>query len=171
MRKTSILRLTRLFTAMAAVVGIALHPASKLVDGVSGATRLRQEINNDTSNSDNSSTTKSNSNITNYNSNPTITAGWGREGTNWEYIRKDGSKATGWLNDGGKWYYLSSNGVMLTGWIQTDGHWYYLASSGAMQTGWIKDSSGSWYYLDASGAMLANTTIGGYTLGSDGRML
>ena len=60
---------------------------------------------------------------------------------------------------------------MLTGWIQTTGHWYYLASSGAMQTGWIKDSSGSWYYLDTSGVMLANTTISGYTLGSDGRML
>ena len=50
MRKTYILRLTRLFTAMAAVVGIALHPASKLVDGVSGATRQK----NNTSTSDNS---------------------------------------------------------------------------------------------------------------------
>jgi len=59
---------------------------------------------------------------------------------------------------------------MLTGWNQTGGRWYYMASSGTMQTGWIKDSSGSWYYLDTSGAMLANTKIGGYTLGSDGRM-
>ena len=160
MRKTYILRLTRLFTAMAAVVGVALHPASKLVDGVSGASRQRQQSNNKTSISDNSTSTSNNINSTsdnssitstNYNSNTTIATGWVREGANWTYIREGGSKATGWLNDGGKWYYLSSNGVMLTG--------------------WIKDSSGSWYYLDTSGVMLANTTTDGYTLSSDGRML
>ena len=60
---------------------------------------------------------------------------------------------------------------MSIGWIQTGGHWYYLASNGVMQTGWIKDNSGSWYYLDISGVMLANTTVGGYTLGSNGRMI
>lgn len=188
MKKKFILRLTRLFTAIAAIVGIALHPTSKLVDGVSGATRQKNHIstsdnsNVDSNNDDitvdngdnNSNITPRPSNISpsiNYNSTPTITLGWVKEGEDWIYNLTKGSKATGWLNDGGKWYYFSYNGVMSTGWIQTGGKWYYLASSGEMRTGWIKDNSGSWYYLDDSGAMLANTTIGGYTLGLDGKML
>lgn len=176
MKKKFVLRLMRLFTA---IVGIGLHPASKLVDGVSGATRQKtsnSSSDNDTSTSDNSTTTSDssstpldNSNNTNYKS-PTIAMGWVNEGDSWAYIGDGGSKATGWLSDGGKWYYFSANGAMLTGWIQTNGQWYHMANSGEMQTGWIKDSSGSWYYLDSSGSMLSNTTIGGYTLGSDGRM-
>jgi FOG: Glucan-binding domain (YG repeat) len=184
MKKTFLLRLARIFTALTAVAGISLHPASKLVDGVSGATRQKQHANNNTSDSDDSTISSDNaadttsiSNppapITNINpvAKPTITTGWLTEGGNWIYMRENGSRATGWLKDGNVWYYLSSNGIMMTGWVQTSGHWYYLANGGAMQTGWIKDNSGSWYYLDYSGAMLANTTVSGYQLGSDGRML
>lgn len=193
MKKAFILRLTRVLTAIAAVVGIALHPAGKLVDGVSGATRQKSHTSNSDDNSidsendnivlDNSTSTSNDnpikvdnatipSNITpsTFNNKPTIPIGWIMEGSDWKYVGRDGATATGWLNDSGKWYYLSAKGIMLTGWVQTDGKWYYLANSGAMQTGWFKDISGSWYYLDSSGAMLANTTIGGYTLGYDGRM-
>lgn len=42
-----------------------------------------------------------------------------------------------------------------------------LNKSGIMQTGWINDN-GIWYYCDSSGSMLADTTIDGYILGSDG---
>ena len=185
MKKTFLIRLARIFTALTAVAGISLHPASKLVDGVSGATIQKQHVNADTSNSDGSTSSDNIADTTSISTppatinntspaptvKPAITTGWLTESRNWIYMRENGSKATGWLKDGNAWYYLSANGVMVTGWVQTGGHWYYLASSGAMQTGWIKDNSGSWYYLDDSGAMLANTSISGYRLGSDGRML
>ncbi|THE09325.1 hypothetical protein E1I69_22775 [Bacillus timonensis] len=56
---------------------------------------------------------------------------------------------------------------MKTGWLKESNSWYYLASSGAMQTGW-RVIGNKWYYFYGSGKMAANTTIGGYRLGSDG---
>jgi hypothetical protein len=94
--------------------------------------------------------------------------GWikNNDGT-WTYIKADGTKATGWYQEGTTWYYLKANSTMATGWEKVGGVWYYLNGSGAMQTGWINDN-GTWYYCDESGAMLANTSVGGYVLGSDG---
>jgi hypothetical protein len=96
------------------------------------------------------------------------TAGWAKanNGT-WTYNKADGTKATGWLKDGSTWYYLKADGTMATGWVQDGSIWYYLNASGAMKTGWLNDN-GTWYYLNASGAMLANTTVDGYKLGSNG---
>jgi hypothetical protein len=97
----------------------------------------------------------------------TAQAGWTKNKDNtWCYL-ENGTKKTGWLKDGGAWYYLKSDGIMATGWVNDNGTWYYLNSSGAMKTGWVNDN-GTWYYLNASGAMLADTTVDGYTLGSDG---
>lgn len=75
---------------------------------------------------------------------------WYQEGSNWKYQLNSGINATGWLNDNGSWYYLDNNGIMKTGWIQDNGNWYYCWSNGQMA---------------------ANTTISGYYLGSDGKML
>jgi hypothetical protein len=73
--------------------------------------------------------------------------GWIKNGDNaWSYL-ENGNKKTGWLKDGSTWYYINSNGIMATGWV---------------------NDNGTWYYLDSSGAMLFDTTIDGYTLGSDG---
>lgn len=36
-----------------------------------------------------------------------------------------------------------------------------------MKTGWLLNK-GKWYYLDGDGCMVKNTTIEGYSLGSDG---
>ncbi|MDR3594391.1 N-acetylmuramoyl-L-alanine amidase family protein [Clostridium sp.] len=96
------------------------------------------------------------------------TAGWIKniDGT-WSYAKADGTKATGWVQDGAAWYYLKADGIMATGWQNIGGTWYYLKASGAMQTGWINDN-GIWYYCNASGAMLADTTVDGYLLGSNG---
>ena len=85
----------------------------------------------------------------------------------WSYINSDGSKAIGWIKDNEKWYYLKSDGIMVTGWLNDNSNWYCLNASGAMQTGWINDN-GIWYYCDQAGAMLANTSVDGYLLGSDG---
>ncbi|MDR3593279.1 cell wall-binding protein [Clostridium sp.] len=98
----------------------------------------------------------------------TTKTGWVLNKDNtWNYLLENGTKKTGWLNDNGAWYYLKSDGAMATGWINDNGTWYYLNASGAMKTGWVNDN-GTWYYLNESGAMLADTTVDGYILSSDG---
>ena len=98
----------------------------------------------------------------------TIQNGWVLNKDNtWNYLLESGTKKTGWLNSNGAWYYLKSDGVMATGWVNNNGIWYYLDALGTMKTGWIDDNK-TWYYCNTSGAMLSNTTIDGYTLGSDG---
>jgi hypothetical protein len=116
--------------------------------------------------------------------------GWLYTGGEWYYLNSSGAMQIGWLYTGGKWYYLQSSGAMQTGWLQYGGTWVYFDSSGAMQTGWLQyggtwvyfNSSGamqtgwqyigdSWYYFYSTGGMAYSTTIEGYKLGSDGKML
>ncbi|MBC2567949.1 hypothetical protein HGI78_11475 [Clostridium saccharobutylicum] len=92
----------------------------------------------------------------------------------WYFMNENGAMmANGWLLNGGNWYYLSETGAIKTGWIQLSGTWYYLdpvsgGPLGSMKTGWFQDTAGNWYYANGSGAMLHDTTVGGYTLGSNG---
>ena len=67
----------------------------------------------------------------------------------------------------GKNYYVDANGIMATGWRQLNSTWYYFDNSGAMRTGWVL-VNGKWYFMDTNGKMLANTSVSGYRLGSDG---
>ncbi|WP_080843959.1 5'-nucleotidase C-terminal domain-containing protein [Cytobacillus gottheilii] len=96
-----------------------------------------------------------------------MSTGWVKDAGKWYFLTGSGAMATGWVKDAGKWYFLTGSGAMSTGWVKDAGKWYYLAGSGAMSTGWVYVNS-KWYYLYASGMMAANTTIGGYKLGSDG---
>lgn len=74
----------------------------------------------------------------------------------------------GWLNNGnGTWSYINKDGTKAVGWIEDQEKWYYLKEDGVMATGWI-NYNGTWYYCNSSGAMLANTTVDGYELGSNG---
>lgn len=68
--------------------------------------------------------------------------------------------STGWWNTEGDSYSV--------GWKKIDGKWYDFGQDGYMKTGWLKDSNEKWYYLNSDGSMAHDTTIGGYTLGSDG---
>lgn len=45
--------------------------------------------------------------------------------------------------------------------------WWYVDDSGNYVTGW-KYIDGNWYYMNEQGWMLHDTTINGYTLGSNG---
>jgi len=115
--------------------------------------------------------TQSSSNTTTTNGNATgvsLTKGWVLNNGQWNYINEKGNKDTGWKQINGVWYYLDTNGVMKTGWLNINGEWYYLDTNGSMKTGWYENSDGRWYYLYDSGAMAKNTTIGGYTLDSNG---
>lgn len=96
--------------------------------------------------------------------------GWKLVDNKWYLMNQDGKMQTGWAQDtNGKWYFLKNSGEMQIGWIQdTNGKWYLLKNSGEMAIGWTQDADGKWYFLNSSGEMLYNTTVDGYTLGSDG---
>ena len=81
----------------------------------------------------------------------------------------DPQAANGWQqNDSGQWNYYR-NGESVKGWLSEDQKWYWLDKvTGMMFAGGWKQIDGKWYYFYADGVMAVNTTIDGYTIGSDG---
>ena len=81
----------------------------------------------------------------------------------------DPQTANGWQqNDSGQWSYYR-NGKSVKGWLSDDQKWYWLdKTTGMMFAGGWKKIDGKWYYFYADGVMAVNTTIDGYTIGSDG---
>ena len=77
--------------------------------------------------------------------------------------------ANGWQqNDSGQWSYYR-NGKPVKGWLSDDQKWYWLdRATGMMFAGGWKQIDGKWYYFYTDGTMAVNTTIDGYTIGSDG---
>lgn len=73
---------------------------------------------------------------------------WQQEGSNWKYLKDNGSFATTeWVQDNAKWYYFNEQSIMLT-------------------NQWINGQC----YVGADGAMLTNTvTPDGYAVGADGK--
>lgn len=98
----------------------------------------------------------------------TVSAGWAKVDNNWYMVNAIGDPQIGWQKDSTGWtYLLPSNGVMQIGWTKTGNTWYYLKDNGYMATGWV-NTNNNWYYLNTNGSMASNTTVDGYTLGSDG---
>ena len=81
----------------------------------------------------------------------------------------DPQTANGWQqNDSGQWSYYR-NGKPVKGWLSDDQKWYWLdKATGMMFAGGWKQIDGKWYYFYTDGTMAVNTTIDGYTIGSDG---
>ena len=81
----------------------------------------------------------------------------------------DSQTANGWQqNDSGQWSYYR-NGKPVKGWLSDDQKWYWLDKAiGMMFAGGWKQIDGKWYYFYTDGTMAVNTTIDGYTIGSDG---
>ena len=79
----------------------------------------------------------------------------------------------GWAkNDAGNWYYSTDgNSWVRSKWQLINGEWYWFSSLGQAMTGWHLLGESSWYYFDSNCAMVSNTTIDGYTLGSDGKLI
>ena len=89
---------------------------------------------------------------------------------NWYYFNGDGTMKTGWFLDNNFQYYLNDDGTMSIGWTSIDGKDYYFNKSGAMRCGWVgigKDI----YYLDNKGAKVTNSTIDGYNLDENGKLI
>lgn len=80
----------------------------------------------------------------------------------------DSQTANGWQqNDSGQWSYYR-NGKPVKGWLSDDQKWYWLVkATGMMFAGGWKQIDGKWYYFYTDGTMAVNTTIDGYTIGSD----
>ena len=90
------------------------------------------------------------------------------------YYYSDGTPAKNvWLEINSVWYYFGTDGIMATGWLKDNGNYFYLdPATGAMVTGW-KEIDGTWYYFNTigngfKGMMLADTTVDGYALDSNG---
>ena len=81
----------------------------------------------------------------------------------------DSQTANGWQqNDSGQWSYYR-NGEPVKGWLSDDQKWYWLdKTTGMMFAGSWKQIDRKWYYFYTDGTMAVNTTIDGYTIGSDG---
>ena len=81
----------------------------------------------------------------------------------------DPQTANGWQqNDSGQWSYYR-NGKPVKGLLSDDQKWYWLdKTTGMMFAGGWKQINGMWYYFYTDGTMAVNTTIDGYTIGSDG---
>lgn len=81
----------------------------------------------------------------------------------------DPQTANGWQqNDSGQWSYYR-NGKPVKGRLSDDQKWYWLdKATGIMFAGGWKQIDGKWYYFYTDGTMAVNTTIDGYTIGSDG---
>ena len=81
----------------------------------------------------------------------------------------DPQTANGWQqNDSGEWSYYK-NGEPLKGWFSVDQKKYWMdKTTGKMFSNGWKQIDGKWYYFYPDGAMAVNTTIDGYTIGSDG---
>ena len=123
-----------------------------------------------------SKTAKSDDNTNTNNGGTTTTAqvGWVQNTADgsWAYYENGAKVTNAWRQTNGTWYFLNADGVMMqNGWLLNNGAWYYLAPNGAMKTGWFQDTTGTWYYANESGTMLHDTTVGGYTLGSNGALV
>ncbi len=67
---------------------------------------------------------------------PSYAGMWIPDGTNWRYLKDDGSPAAGqWVLDGTDYYYIDGRGYMYTGWLKDGSAWYYMEDSGRMVTG------------------------------------
>lgn len=85
------------------------------------------------------------------------------------YFNEDCTRATGLVSVEGGTYFLDENGVMLTGWQTVNNHQCYFLPDGKMAFGW-QTIDGDEYFFNDYGIMETNTTIGGKTLGADGKV-
>ena len=88
---------------------------------------------------------------------------WEGSGTNWSYIRSDGTKATGLLTIGSRTFCLSSTGKLRYGWIKIGTNYYYANSEGALVTGWLMRGGNTYYFRSNHTMVTGKITIGGNT--------
>ena len=88
---------------------------------------------------------------------------WEGSGTNWSYIKSDGTKATGILVLGSRTFCLSSTGKLRYGWIKLGSNYYYADSDGELVTGWLRRGGNSYYFRSNHTMATGKTKIGDNT--------
>ena len=88
---------------------------------------------------------------------------WEGSGSNWSYIKSDGSKATGLLTLGSRTFFLNNSGRLRYGWIGFENNLYFADSDGALVTGWLKRGSKYFYFRDDHTMVTGKATIGNKT--------
>lgn len=80
--------------------------------------------------------------------------GWKSDGTNYWYIRADGTQPKSCLETiDGKTYYFNAKGYRYSGWKKLNGSYYYFRKNGTMKTGgWLKIKTKKYYLDPATGA-------------------
>lgn len=104
------------------------------------------------------------------------------------YLSSSGAMVTGWVNLNETFYYFDTTAgdnfgaLIVNSWVKYDGKYFYFDENGVMVTGWkqIRDNIGNnaFYYFYPKGTvqglygyMATNTTINGFTIGSDGKWI
>lgn len=86
------------------------------------------------------------------------------------YYEKGDLVKNNWVTFEGKTYYVRDDGSKVTGWLNLNNNWYLFDTSGVVVSGWYFDmGSRKYYYLSPVDYKMAHdTTINGYTVGTDG---
>ena len=104
---------------------------------------------------------------------PAFAGDWVANGSTWEYYENGSRTANRWVQGANSqtWYYIKGDCKMASNeWVLSNGAWYYMNSNGAMAVNQWVQSGGDWYYMGGNGVMVTNQNVGGYVLGSDGKM-
>ena len=104
---------------------------------------------------------------------PAFAGDWVANGSTWEYYENGSRTANRWVQGANSqtWYYIKGDCKMASNeWVLSNGAWYYMNSNGAMAVNQWVQSGGDWYYMGGNGVMVTNQSVGGYVLGSDGKM-
>ena len=104
---------------------------------------------------------------------PAFAGDWVASGSTWEYYENGSRTANRWVQGANSqtWYYIKGDCKMASNeWVLSNGAWYYMNSNGAMAVNQWVQSGGDWYYMGGNGVMVTNQSVGGYVLGSDGKM-
>ena len=104
---------------------------------------------------------------------PVFAGDWVANGSTWEYHENGRATANRWVQGANSqtWYYVKGDYKMASNeWVLSNGAWYYMNSNGAMAVNQWVQSGGDWYYMGGNGVMVTNQNVGGYVLGSDGKM-
>ena len=104
---------------------------------------------------------------------PVFAGDWVANGSTWEYHENGRATANRWVQGANSqtWYYVKGDYKMASNeWVLSNGAWYYMNSNGAMAVNQWVQSGGDWYYMGGNGVMVTNQSVGGYVLGSDGKM-
>ena len=104
---------------------------------------------------------------------PAFAGDWVANGSTWEYYENGSRTANRWVQGANSqtWYYIKGDCKMASNeWVLSNGAWYYMNSNGAMAVNQWVQSGGDWYYMGGNGVMVTNQSVGGYVLGSEGKM-